>query len=88
MATIQLTVVTPEGKLFEGASERVIVRATGGDVCVMARHIDFSTSLGKGEGRVTLPDGTVRRAEIEGGMLHAASDAVQIITNHFTWKEA
>lgn len=87
MATIRLTVVTPEGKPFEGEADRVIVRATGGDVCVMARHIDFSTSLGKGEGRVTLPDGTVRRAEIDGGMLHFSNDDAQIITNHFSWKE-
>ena len=87
MATIQLTVVTPNGKPFEGEVERVIVRATGGDVCVMARHIDFATALGKGEGRVTLPDGTVRRADIEGGMLHMANDAVEIITNRFAWKE-
>lgn len=87
MATIRLIVVTPEGKPFEGEADRVMVRATGGDVAILPKHIDFATSLGKGEGRVTLPDGSMRRCEIDGGMLHAAADDVQIITNHFAWKE-
>ena len=87
MATIQLTVVTPEGKLFDGEVERVIVRSEGGDVCVMARHIDFATVLGNGDGRVRLPDGEVRRMRIEGGILHNAGTAVKIITNSFAWKD-
>lgn len=87
MAVIQLTVVTPEGKPFEGEVERVIVRSTGGDVCVMARHIDYAAALGEGEGRITLPDGAVRRMEIRGGMLHAADNAAHIITNSFAWKD-
>ena len=87
MAVIQLTVVTPEGKPFEGEVERVIVRSTGGDVCVMARHIDFATALGEGEGRITLPDGRVRRMEIAGGMLHTSENVAHIITNRFAWKD-
>ena len=87
MASIQLTVVTPEGKPSEGEIERVIVRSSGGDVCIMARHIDYATALSDGEARITLTDGNVRKAHVAGGMLHAASNAVQILTNSFEWKD-
>jgi len=29
----------------------------------------------------------VRRAHVRGGMLHVASNVVQVITNHFEWKD-
>ena len=85
MATIQLTIVTPEGKPFDGEVERVIVRTTGGDVCVMARHIDFAAAIGKGIGRAVLADGNVRRMSLDGGMLHMSDNRAHILTNHFSW---
>ena len=87
MAMIHLTIVTPEGKFFDGDAQRVMVRTTGGDVAILPRHIDYSAALGSGEARVTEPDGAVRRAEVEGGILHVANDSVQVITNHFRWKD-
>ena len=87
MALIHLTIVTPEGKFFDGDAQRVMVRTTGGDVAILPHHIDYSAALGSGEARVTEADGNVRRAEVEGGLLHVASDDVQVITNHFRWKD-
>ena len=87
MALIHLTIVTPEGKFFDGDAQRVMVRTTGGDVAILPHHIDYSAALGSGEARVTEADGSVRRAEVEGGLLHVASDDVQVITNQFRWKE-
>ena len=88
MALIHLTIVTPEGKFYEDDAQRVMVRTTGGDVAILPHHIDYSASLASGEARVTKPDGSVRRAEVDGGILHVASDEVQLITRHFNWKEA
>ena len=87
MALIHLTIVTPEGKFFDGDAQRVMVRTTGGDVAILPHHIDYSAALGSGEARVTEADGNVRRAEVEGGLLHVASDDVQVITNQFRWKD-
>ena len=87
MALIHLSIVTPEGKHFDGDAQRVLARTTGGDVAILPHHIDYSAALGSGEARVTEPDGTVRRAEVEGGILHVANDSVQVITNHFRWKD-
>jgi len=87
MALIHLTNVTPEGKHFDDDAQRVMVRTTGGEVAILPHHIDYSAALGSGEARVTEADGTVRRAEIRGGLLHVANNDVQVLTNHFTWKD-
>lgn len=89
MALIHLTIVTPEGKYFDADAQRVMVRTTGGDVAILPRHIAYSAALAeKGEARVTEADGKVRRAEVEGGLLHVSNDDVQLITNRFHWKDA
>ena len=87
MALIHLTVVTPQGMHYDADAQRVMVRTTGGDVAILPHHIDYSASLASGEARVTEADGTVRKAELEGGILHVASDQVQVITRKFEWKE-
>ena len=89
MALIHLTIVTPEGMYFDAEAQRIIVRTTGGDVAILPRHIDYSAALAeKGEARLVEADGRVRRAEVEGGLLHVSNDDVQVITNRFHWKDA
>ena len=87
MALIHLTVVTPEGLFFDEDAQKVIVRTTGGDVCILPNHIDYAASLGDGEARITRENGDVKRAFVSGGMLHVSSNVVQVISNHFDWKE-
>ena len=87
MATIHLIVVTPERKFFEDDAEKVIVRTTGGDVCILPNHIDYAAALGSGEARITETDGNVKKAHAEGGMIHVASNQVQVIADRFEWKE-
>ncbi|MBQ6373495.1 MAG: F0F1 ATP synthase subunit epsilon [Clostridia bacterium] len=87
MALIHLTVVTPEGLFFDENAQKIIVRTTGGDVCILPNHIDYSASLGDGEARITTERGDVRKAFVSGGMLHVASNVVKVISNHFDWKD-
>lgn len=87
MAMIHLTIVTPEGKPFDGEVQRVVVRTTSGDVCILPRHIDYAAALGDGEARITISDKEVRKAHINGGVLHVEHDDVQIVTNHFEWNQ-
>lgn len=87
MAMIHLTIVTPECKHFDDDAQRVLVRTTGGEVAILPNHIDYSAALGSGEARVTEANGSVRRADVEGGILHVASNQVQVIANRFEWKE-
>ncbi len=87
MALIHLTIVTPECRHYDADAQRIVVRTTGGDVAILPKHIDYAAALGSGEARVTEEDGTVRHAHIEGGVLHVASDQVQVITSNFRWTD-
>ena len=87
MAVIHLTVVTPENKYFEEDAQKVIVRTTGGDVCILPNHIDYAAAIGDGEARITTAAGEVKKARAQGGILHVANNDVQLIANYFEWKE-
>lgn len=57
MSTFPLKIVTPDGLIYDGSAERLIVRSTTGDLAIMARHINFVTPLGMGRATV-IADGT------------------------------
>lgn len=86
MDKLQLIIVTPTEKAFEGEAERVMVRTTEGEVAILPRHIDYAAALGSGEARVTV-DGQVRRANLSGGMLHVSQNIVRVLTTDFAWKD-
>ena len=88
MALIHLKIVTPDGKYYDDDAQRVMVRTTSGDVAILPRHIDYSAALAEvGQARVTDANGQIRRGEVQGGLLHVSNDDVQVITNHFRWKD-
>lgn len=86
MSTFPLTIVTPDGLLFEGEAERLRVRTIEGDVCILARHIDYATALGMGEAAVTI-DGKVRRAACMGGLLSVTGGKVSLVPTTFEWAD-
>jgi len=86
MASYQLQIVTPDGLLYDGEAEKLIVRATTGDVCILAHHINFVTALGMGVAKVTI-DGKDRSAACVGGMLSVHEGAVKLVASTFEWAE-
>lgn len=86
MASYHLQIVTPDGPRFDGRAEKLIVRASEGDVCILARHINYVTALGMGVARITI-DGQVRRAACIGGMLSVHNGEVRLVASAFEWAE-
>ena len=86
MDKLQLTIVMPTEKVFEGEAERVMVRTTEGEVAILPRHIDYAAALGSGEARIT-SGGETRCARISGGMMHVSQNHVRILTTDFSWTE-
>ena len=86
MASYHLQIVTPDGPRFDGQAEKLIVRASEGDVCILARHINYVTALGMGVARITV-DGQVRRAACIGGMLSVHNGEVKLVASAFEWAE-
>lgn len=86
MTEFHLQIVTPDGLIYDGKAERVVVRTITGEVGILANHIDFVTALGMGQARI-LMDGAVRKAACIGGMLTVANGEVKIVATTFEWAE-
>lgn len=87
MKTYPLTVASPDGNLFKGDVEQLILRGSEGDLAVMAGHIPFMTAVRPGLCRILQADGTEKTAQTEGGLLSVAPDAVTLLSESFRWME-
>ena len=87
MATYHLQIVTPDRKVFDGEAEKLSMRTVGGDVCILARHIDYVAPLGTGEARVTAADGSTRAAACSGGMVSVSGGEVRVMATTFEWAD-
>ena len=86
MTSFPLQIVTPDGVSYSGQAEKVRVRTIAGDVCILARHLDYATALGMGEAAITI-DGKVRHAACIGGMLAVTNGEVKLVATTFEWAE-
>lgn len=86
MTTFHLQIVTPDGGFYNGDAEKLIVRALGGDVCILPRHAPYVTALGTGQATVVI-DGQRRSAACAGGMLAVTKDDVRLVATTFEWAE-
>lgn len=57
--TLGVRLLTPEGPLFDGVAQMVIVPSVAGEVGILARHAPFIAQLRVGDVRIHQPDGTV-----------------------------
>ena len=86
MKNFHLQIVTPDGLFYDGDAQKVIVRSTTGDVCILANHTDYVTPLGMGEARITIDD-KVRKGACIGGMLSVIKGEVSLVPSTFEWAE-
>lgn len=84
--TFHLKIVTPDGLVFEGEAEKLIVRTVTGDMAILARHIDCVVPLGMGKATV-VTDGKRRYAACIGGLLSVISGQVTLVPTTFEWAE-
>ena len=86
MTPFKLKIVTPDGLLFDGEAEKLIVRTIAGDVAILARHIDYVAPLGMGRALVEA-GGKRRTAACIGGMLSVSNGEVTLVPTTFEWSE-
>ena len=87
MATFHLQIVTPDRLVFDGQVERVVARTVGGDVCVLAKHIDYAAPLGIGAAHIVDENGKERAAACSGGMLTVYNGEAILMATTFEWAE-
>ena len=87
MTSFPLKIVTPDGLIYDGAAEMVIVRTITGDMAFLARHINCVAPLGMGRATVIV-DGQKRYAACIGGMITVVDGTVTLVPTTFEWADA
>ena len=87
MNTFPLKIGTPDGMLFDGEAERIVVRSIGGDLAVLAGHTNFCTALGMGEAHLVDAEGKTRRAACIGGLISVMNGVCRVLATTWEWQE-
>ena len=86
MQGFHLQLVTPDGLVFDGMADAILVRTTGGDVEIMRGHEDYFATLGTGRARLTV-NGEARDASAQGGFISVKSGKVKLVCTTFEFAE-
>ena len=86
MTPFQLKIVTPDGLVYDGMAEELIVRATSGDLGILAGHMDCVAPLGMGRAMLVI-DGKTRYAACIGGMVSVVNGQVTVVATTFEWAD-
>ena len=86
MTPFSLKIVTPDGLVFDGEAEEILVRTTSGDAAILAGHINYVVPLGMGRA-IVVSGGNRRTAACIGGMLSVVDGSVTLVPTTFEWAE-
>ena len=86
MNTFPLIISSPDGDLFRGEAEMLILRGTEGDLAVMAGHVPFVTAVVPGQCVVITGGDERKEGTIEAGLLTVAKEQVTVLTSGLEWK--
>jgi len=81
MAEYPLTVVTPEGVVFEGAVTEMILRGSEGELGVLAHHIPLVTAIWPCVLRIVEAGGGERRFALGGGFLEVGREETVVLAD-------
>ena len=87
MTPFSLKIVTPDGLIFDGQAEELVVRTTSGDLGILAGHINCVAPLGMGRATV-ITEGKRRYAACIGGMVSVVNGDVTLVPTTFLWAES
>ena len=85
--TFPLKIVTPDGLVFDGQAEKLIVRSVTGDMAILARHINCVCPLGMGQAIVE-SEGQRRTAACIGGLLSVIDGEASLVPTTFEWADS
>ena len=82
----KLTVVTPDGKAYQGQADSVVAKTVLGDICILSHHADIVTVINVGRVKITL-DGKSRMAACSGGLLSMSHNECTLVATTFEFAE-
>lgn len=86
MSTFPLLISSPDGDLFRGDAEMLILRGTEGDLAVMAGHVPFVTAVVSGNCVIITAEGERKEGTIEEGLLTVEREQVTVLTSALTFR--
>ncbi len=87
MNTFPLIISSPDGDLFHGNVERLILRGTEGDLAVMAGHVPFVTAVKAGRCVVEDAEGKRKTGRLEEGLLTVGKEKTTLLTATVVWDD-
>ncbi len=75
---MNLDILTPDEKLYEGTADAVTVPGSNGILQILNGHAALISSLAKGDVRVSTPEGE-KIFKIEGGVVEVANNKVIVL---------
>ena len=86
MKGFHLKIVTPDGLIFDGIADALLVKTSMGEVEFMSGHIDYFASLGIGKAKLTA-EGVSRYASMQGGFVSVKGGEVMLVTTTFEYAD-
>jgi len=80
--SLHVEVVTPEGEVYRGEVEMVVLPGVEGELGILARHQPLVTLLGIGETRIKRPDGAYDHLATGIGYAEVLFDKVLVVVDH------
>ena len=81
---IELTIVTPEGEVFSGAVERVVLPGESGDFGVLDGHERFLSALRSGPFEIQEGPSETQSGELSEGFAEVNGDRVTVLVDRCT----
>ncbi len=86
MREFHLKIATPDGLIFDGNAEGILVRTDSGDVEIMAGHEDYFAILGTGRAKLTV-GGSERIAASSGGFISVKRGECNMVATTFEFAD-
>ena len=86
MNQFPLRIVTPDGLVYDGNAEELIVRTTTGDLGILAGHINCVAPIGMGKATIMI-DGKKRYGACIGGMVSVMDGKTTLLATTFEWAD-
>lgn len=87
MNTFLLVISSPEGNLYEGQAQSILLRGAEGDLEILSGHIPFMTTVKECNCTVTLDDDTDITGHTKGGILTVSGERTTLLSGSFVWDE-
>lgn len=83
MRSFPLKVLTPLGEAFVGEIQELVIRTTGGEVGILAGHIDFLAGIEACAAKIIDGEGKERYAFCGGGFFSMTAGEASLVTDEF-----